>query len=183
LSRTTTSPATRLAVIVSLLCFVAGPTRAPAQTRADESDLKAAFVYNFAKFVRWPQGALAAGEDRLYVCVGDLDPFAEVLERRIQGLTAQSRTIEIQRWDVAREVESCNIVVFDATTAGELAQRREEFEDRHILTIAELEDFAAKGGIINFFRAGTNIRFTRAISPKMSPAWKSPISCDPLSES
>lgn len=145
--------------IAFLLCLVASGTFAAAQTRAKESNIKAAFVYNFAKFVYWPQEAFAGPGDRLYVCVSDTDPFGEVLQETIHGRTAQSRTIEVRRWEAGREVGPCNIVVFDSSTAIDFTDRRREFEEHHVLTVAELEDFAEHGGIINFIRAGSNVRF------------------------
>jgi len=51
----------------------------------DEYQVKAAFLYNFAKFVEWPPGTFANSSDPIGICIVGQNPFGSTLEDMVKG--------------------------------------------------------------------------------------------------
>jgi hypothetical protein len=67
-----------------LLLSAALPLRAQ-ETGFDEYQVKAAFLYNFAKFVEWPQGTFATPHDPIGICIVGQSPFGLALDDTVRG--------------------------------------------------------------------------------------------------
>src|SRR5258708_39561856 len=75
-----------------VLAMEVGPAEAP---RPGEYDVKAAFLYNFAKFVKWPEEQ-TLGPTFIIAVLGE-DPFRGILEKTLTGKTILERTVEVRR--------------------------------------------------------------------------------------
>lgn len=124
--------------------------------RADEYALKAAFLFNFLKYVEWPP---AAAGGSLEVCVAGQNPFGPVFFEIMRGETVKGRPVE------AREILSpdpaCD-VVFIPRTANIGAYLRAA-RDTPTLLVGETRDFLEQGGTINFVEDGSRLRFAIAV--------------------
>ena len=94
----------RLLAAAMLVPCSAQPDSAP-QTPT-EYQVKAAFLYNFAKFVEWP-AAPNEQKDPLAICVLGQDPFDGALERVTQGKAINDRRIVIRRTNDIAIARSC----------------------------------------------------------------------------
>jgi hypothetical protein len=96
----------RRALIVA--CFLALATAAAAQSaRAPEYEVKAAFLYNFAKFVEWPPRVFERASVPLRLCVLGHDPFGDSLSNLIQGKSISGRSIISMQVQSPTEARSC----------------------------------------------------------------------------
>jgi hypothetical protein len=140
------------AVIVALLT----PRAAlPADDKL-EYQVKAAFLFNFLKFVEWPAAAPAAGNDGPWV-IGILghDPFGGMLEETVRGKIVNGRPVEVRRYARAADVKDCNILFVgraESERGGAPAQPG-------LLTVGESSGFIKSGGIINFYLEDNRVRF------------------------
>lgn len=82
-----------------------------------EADIKAAFIYNFAKFVEWPEGTFTDSKDRLLLCTQGDTVLARKL-RLLAGREAQGRTIEVRPLTGAEATTGCHILL--TPSAGEV---------------------------------------------------------------
>jgi hypothetical protein len=139
---------TRLALT---LLAAAGATLA-AQDVALEYRVKAAYLYNFVRFVEWPA---AAEQGPLTICVVRPSPFGAVLADTVQGERVNGRTIVPRLVDTADA--DCHVVFVPAGSAPGPSLRA--VQDTPALTVGESPDFIRQGGIVNFVREGTNVRF------------------------
>src|SRR5947208_15186717 len=74
-----------------------------------EFEVKAAFLYNFAKFTEWPAGAFARPDSPFMFClIGD--PFGGAMEKAIQGETFNGRAVVIRRIGRGEDVLGCHVV-------------------------------------------------------------------------
>ena len=155
----------RVAAGVLLLVASGGgaamPLQAPAPTpgpvaRAPEHALKAAFLYNFALFVEWPE---EARKGPLLICVLGTDPFGAVLPATLRGKTANGRELRSAVVATAGEIAPCSVLYVPEAEGA--AQRRilDTLAGRPILTVGESEDFLDAGGIIRLFLDGGRLRF------------------------
>lgn len=143
----------RLGLFVLLL--LAG--NAGAQSR--EYQIKAAFLYNFAQFVNWPPGAFA--NTNTPFCIGVLgdDPFGGALDATIQDETVNNHKIIVERSQKVEDLKNCQMIFVSKSEKRRVREILSELDSRPILTVSEVDGFAARGGGINFYLAGTKVRF------------------------
>ncbi|HEY3330733.1 MAG TPA: YfiR family protein [Capsulimonadaceae bacterium] len=155
--RSLTMAAIGLAMIVlSHVCALAGP--------APEYQVKAAFLYNFAKFATFPPQALPADTATFTIAVLGDDPFGTTLDQTVQGKTIADRKIVVRRIDSADEAKHCQLLFVCASHKKEYASILSRLKGQNILTVGESEGFATKGGMINFYVEDNRVRFE--INPK-----------------
>lgn len=124
-----------------------------AQEPTLEYRVKAAYIFNFTKYVEWPRDAIGAGP--LAICVAGRNPFGTVLDDIVRGEEVDDRPVVVR---IILEPEpGCHVLFVPdgaATTAYLRAARTAP-----VLTIGETPDFLGLGGTVRFIREGTNIRF------------------------
>lgn len=155
-------PLTRLVLLGLLLVLavaggVSNAQTAPPLTR--EYQLKAAALYNFAKFIRWPPEVYANGDRALTFCVIGANPIVSTLERISEGKTIQNRKTAIKRAPTMDQVVSCHILFIGRSEQGSLSHILAILDNSSVLTVGETQDFARRGGIIEFFIANNKLRF------------------------
>ncbi len=133
--------------------------RSDAPEAPGEYQVKAAFLYNFAKFVEWPP---EPGERKgpLAICVIGQDPFEGSLERVTQGKTIDDRRIVIRR--VSEEIgpaRSCQVLFVSLSEAARMVDIVKGLRDSSVLTVSEIGRFCQSGGVIGFAMEGQRVRF------------------------
>ena len=123
-----------------------------------EYQIKAAFLYNFVKFVEWPDEALPDPSAPIALCVLGEDPFGVALES-INGKTVKGRQLVIKRFVGLQDLEVCRILFISSSEEGRLAQIFGSLKNSSILTVGEMERFIQLGGIISFTMESNKIRF------------------------
>ncbi len=122
-----------------------------------EYTVKAVFVYNFAKFVEWPPEAFETPETPLYLCVLGDDPFGDALES-IKGKVVQERNLLIRHLSKIEDLEECHILFISVSKKKQLPSILRKIKDLHILSVADMEGFARRGGIIGLLKEKNRIR-------------------------
>lgn len=132
-------------------------SRAPGQPVQNEYDVKAAFIYNFTKYIEWPPSALP-GNSPIVIGIVGRDPFGRSIDELLQGKTVSGRSFRLRRlsWD-DDEVANCHILFVSAGAFD--PARLAKLRGRPVLTIGESPGFTSKGGIINFVIEGGRVRF------------------------
>ncbi len=142
------------AIALSLLCF--SPT-AHAQPIA-ETDIKAAIIYNLARFSEWPPAILPNDESSFRLCVLAQDPMAETLQT-LSGKSLHGRPLDIQLIAERSEISNtCHLVFFSETISAELDFMA--IAQRGILTIGDGKDFLDMNGGIAIRRRGKKLGFS-----------------------
>ncbi len=133
------------------------PGTGAAQEVSLEYRVKAAYLFNFAKFVDWPD---TAGPGPLVICVAGRNVFGDVLDETLRGEAIGGRPVTARV--ILEPTPGCHIVFVPAGAAAAAYLRAAQ--DQPVLTVGESPDFLALGGIANFLLEGTNVRF------EMNPA-------------
>lgn len=147
------------APLAGALILIASPAASQETPKVSEYQVKAAFLYNFAKFVEWPDGTHSSADSPLRVGVLGKDPFGEILERTFKGRTAQGRSFSIARSDNPQDLLTCHIVFIRPPEEGTLIPLLKAFDGRPVLTVGEMEGFARSGGVINLYLQEKQVRF------------------------
>jgi len=124
-----------------------------------EYKVKAAFVYNFAEFIDWPEVAFADADAPFAIAVIGTDPFNGILEQVIAGKKIAGRQVVIKHFASTDDISSCQILFIPATEDDHLEQIIQRVQDRPILTIGETERFPWVGGCFRFYKEDNKIRF------------------------
>jgi hypothetical protein len=147
------------AVLASLPVMAWIPLRAqPPLQSLEEYQLKAAFLYNFAKFVDWPLPA-GDGKEPLVIVVLGRDPFGPVLKNTLWGKTIHNRPLVVRRVSRIEEVMPCHVLFIGNLERRRLRQALAAVEGAAVLTVSEVEDFLEQGGAVQFVPDGNKVRF------------------------
>jgi hypothetical protein len=115
----------------------------------DEYQVKAAFLYNFAKFVEWPAEAFKNAQDPITICVLGRDPFAGALDKAVSGKLVDGRPFVVRLQPDAVPVAGCQMA-FVSASERKFHAIVSDLKMRGTLTVGEIEGFAEDGGMINF---------------------------------
>ena len=146
--------------LLSLLLLRGGvPVDAQEDSQPTEYQIKAAFIFNFAKFVEWPAAVFPKPSSPLVVGVLGENPFHDALEKTIKNKTVDEHPVIIMQYRAASDATNCHILFISSSEKARLAQTLKQFNGRSVLTISEMPGFTDAGGMINFVLEGTKIRF------------------------
>jgi hypothetical protein len=123
-----------------------------------EPALKAAFVYNFAKFTEWPEDVLPASA-AFNACVLDDGPVADALERAVKGRLLSGRHISVQRVHVGGPLRTCHLLFVSGLKGPDVGTVVAAVRGAAVLTISDIDDFGRIGGIAHVFVENGTMRF------------------------
>lgn len=124
-----------------------------------EYQVKAAFLYNFAKFVEWPPGTFHDAAEPFTVGVLGQDPFGAELELIFKTNTVGGRRVVVKRAGGLEQLRHCQIVFVSASEKRRLPLIFKSFDHAGVLTIGDAEGFAGQGGVIGFRMDHSRVRF------------------------
>lgn len=136
---------------------LAGVRAAEQPRELDVYQVKAAFLYNFVKFVQWPPSTDTSGYLVIAV-IGD-DPFGDLIDRIVRGKTIQGRELVVRRLGGDAELRSCHIVFISPSEARRTPEIVARAQAAGVLTVGETPHFLRDGGVIRFFVEGQRVRF------------------------
>ena len=153
------TPALRLGVGVSIGLLIAATTLAAQGARPSEYQVKAAYLYNFGKFVALPQQASSSKTDTFNICILGQDPFGGVLDSALAGEIIGGKTAVAKRIMNLEEATSCQILFISSSESVRLDRILKALDRNAILTVSDMEKFSQRGGMIQFVSADNKIRF------------------------
>jgi len=131
-------------------------TSAMAQT-VDEYKVKAAFVFNFAKFIQWPTEAFKTPADPLMICVLGQEQMANSLQEAVSGKAIDGRPLVVRQVTIGQISNVCSILFVGSSAMKRF--RSSLKESAGLLTVGETPGFATEGGVICFKLEDGKIRF------------------------
>ena len=126
---------------------------------APENDLKAAFLYNFTKFVEWPTNAFTSTNAPIRFAVFADEEFGARLKLLLNEKKAHGRSFEVQTINNAQEAKNFHIVFVPGAESRRAVPVLEATNKRPVLTIGESDQFLELGGIISLFFAESQLAF------------------------
>jgi YfiR/HmsC-like len=146
-----------LAVAAASVLFWGEILRGDDTPAASEAQIKAVFVFNFAKYMEWPATAFPNATAPIVIGVVGRDPFGDYLQH-VEGKMAQGRPFVIKHLAADSDVSGCQILFISHSEATRMREILEKTKASPILTVGEDETFAQNGGIIRFVLKNGNVR-------------------------
>jgi hypothetical protein len=134
-------------LLVLLLALLLAPRALGHRTAADEYALKAAFLFNFTRFVEWPAHAFEGDASPFRICVFGTDPFRERLDA-LDMRTVGPRPIELQRPASDTTLRECHIAYLAADTPASVRAQARAATAPTTLTVSSDTTLLDEGGMI-----------------------------------
>lgn len=128
----------------------------PPTTR--EYSVKAAFLFNFAQFVEWPESAFGGPDAPFIIGILGEDPFGSYLDNLVRGEKIRGRPIAIRRYRNVEEAANSHILFISLSGSDRVESTLAALKNHSVLTVADLDNFARLGGIIRFVTENGKIR-------------------------
>jgi hypothetical protein len=145
--------------LLAVLCAARAATADP----PSEAAVKAAFVYNFAKFVEWP--AKSSAQNGLTLCIAGARPELAASLVELAGKSVQGHTLSVKNNVSPADLDVCHVLFLGSDARPLAGQARGR---AGLLTVSDMPGFAQSGGVIGLFSDGDRIRFE--INPRSAEA-------------
>ncbi|HET6228341.1 MAG TPA: YfiR family protein [Bacteroidia bacterium] len=143
-------------IIILLLTLLTPIVYAQPQTEAEELNLKAAFIYNFTRFIEWDDDIFP--NEFVIGIIGNSN-IDEPLEEIAQSHKAGNKKIKIKRFYSLDEIEKCNILFISKNVKISLDDVLLKPDLKKTLIIGEKESYAQLGAGINFVIIDKKLKF------------------------
>ena len=140
------------------VCLVA-PPNGYAQNFLPEYQVKAAYLFNFLKFVEWPADAFTDSLAPIVIGVVGDDPFGGALPEVVIGKTVQGRDLVIRKYHASENLRGASILFISASEKKRLPQILTSLRGASVLTVADMDGFLDEGGMIQFLFEDDRVRF------------------------
>jgi hypothetical protein len=145
-------------VILGCLLFpVVFVSSLPAGNVSKEYQVKAAFLYNFTKFVEWPAHCFSSPESPIVIGVVGADPFEGELAKIVRDRRVNGRPVSVVALRSPAEGRLVHVLFVPAGSDKRGATAQAGLAG--VLTVGETEGFAAAAGIVGFTTVEQKVRF------------------------
>jgi hypothetical protein len=149
-----------VAALCMLVCFASLSVVWAQSVPLGEYQLKAVFLYNFAKFIDWPASSFATPQSPFSFCVLGMDPFGGMLDATLSGKTVAGHPLTIERLKYKGDARHCQVVFVSSSEVRNYGDILDSLRGTSALVVGETGGFAASGGIIEFTVEDAHVRFT-----------------------
>ena len=147
---------TAIAITLGLLAVPVTRAQSPKPT---DYQVKAAYLYNFGRFVEWPSGVTNAKTSFFNICVLGQDPFGRALDATVAGEMIGNQSAVARRISSPEESSDCRIVFISSSEASRLNEIIDTLDKTAALTVSDIPQFLQRRGMIQFVLEGNRIRF------------------------
>jgi hypothetical protein len=139
-----------------ILLVVAG---AVAQPKPSEYDVKAAYLFNFGKFMRLSGAAAAQRHANFEICILGHDPIGHVLDDLTANETIDNRAVRVVRVTDAYAARECDVVFISPDEGEGIRADLTALGKSDVLTVSDAPEFLKAGGMVQFVTQGNHVRF------------------------
>ena len=148
----------RAKIIAATALLLVVPFRVAPALQKSEYALKSVFVYNFCRFIDWPDSAFASPNEPLIIGVIGDDPFGSLLNEAVEGEKYHNRPIRIDHFRTPADIKRCHLLFISHVGAGRLDPILAAVAGKNVLTVSETEDFLNRGGMITLTTEQNRVR-------------------------
>lgn len=128
-------------------------------TKPSEYDVKAAYLFNFSRFVEWPAKVTETSGDSFAICVLGRDPFGAALSATVARETIAGKSVVARQIGSPQDAENCRVLFISSSEDRRLKQILDVLGTASVLTVSDLPRFTERGGMVQFVLEGNRVRF------------------------
>lgn len=145
--------------ILLVLILLIPALRGRAQDAPSEYQVKAAYLFNFLKFVEWPENTFGDPLAPMVIGVVGDDPFGNALPQVVIGKTVQGRDVVVRIYRAGEDLRGAHILFISSSERKKLPAILSSLRGSGVLTVADMEGFLDLGGMIEFVPENNRVRF------------------------
>ena len=149
----------RLMVVASVWALAGVSILHSQQSKPAEYEVKAAYLYNFGRFVEWPAKVASDKSDSFRICVLGQDPFGRILDEALSGETIDGKHVVAKRITKSSEAVDCRILFISSSEEKRLNDTLMAIDKAGVLTVSDIPEFLQRGGMIQFVLDSNRVRF------------------------
>ncbi|MFK7898098.1 MAG: YfiR family protein [Myxococcota bacterium] len=124
-----------------------------------EDQVKAAFLFNFVRYVEWPEDVFEGKSSKVKICMLGAESFGGVVSQIVSGKSVGDRKVKVESIDSLDSANACHLLYLGEGAPVGLLGGMPELSEAPVFTVSDSEGFAERGGMANFFRADNKVRF------------------------
>jgi len=148
--------------LLATVCCASGPVAWPAAAQSSEPteyQVKAAFLFNFTKFVDWPESVFADAHAPIVLGIVGEDPFDGDLGQIVAGQMVKGRAISIRKYRFGEDLRHCQILFVGSSEQMHIPNILLSVQGASILTVSDVDQFADSGGVMQFVVEQSRVHF------------------------
>ena len=160
----------KMILILLTLCCMPLLHLNAASSSNKEYKVKAAFIYNFAKYVTWPESSFETQESKLVIGVVGKNPFGTALDKTLKGKKIHNREIQIKYFKKPQDITKTHILFVSNTEKGNVSKIASKVQGNSTLTISDMKNlinrsnfcifsFINNKGMLGFIKEKNRVRF------------------------
>jgi len=124
-----------------------------------ESQVKAAYLYNFAKFIAWPERSFGKADAPIKICVLEDTSFETTLREIVYSHTVDGHPVEVVHVTAVADAHRCHILFIPSLQDKQARALIEAIGNSGIVTVGETQGFLEEGGMIRFTLQEGKVKF------------------------
>jgi YfiR/HmsC-like len=148
----------RRVLLLALMVASFGVGKDAVAAERPEHEVKAAFLYNFGKYVRWPRNT-RSGDEAFVIGVLGTDPFGQALDDVVRGNRIDNKPVVIRRAAKLSELGACEVVFVGVSEEGNLEKVLAALTKAPVLTVGDMPQFVERGGMIGLTMVNRRVHF------------------------
>ena len=145
-------------IAIPWLCFAAAPAVCQVD-KPSEDQVKAAYLYNFGRYVKWPPIAATDQARSFTICVFNEDPFGATLDAVLSRQALNGKPVVIKRIAKPQDASGCRIAFIHVAQSDRLQDMLASLNQNSVLTVSDMPDFLHQGGMVQFVLHDERVRF------------------------
>lgn len=125
--------------------------------KAEEYDVKIAYIKNFFDFIKWPSDNSVSGQF-IFGIIG-ATPFSDQAEKLSSQIKIPEKKVLVRTIADLAQVKECHVLIIGNIDAEQLKEILSITGTLPILSISDTEGFAEIGVIINLFKVDNKVKF------------------------
>jgi hypothetical protein len=152
------TPGSGTAALIVMCALLNVPYLPGQTTKRTDHQVKAAYLYEFGKFVQWPARAGESKQDPFNICILGENPFGTALDS-LSGQTINGQGVVIRQISKTQDSEECRVLFVAASEEKHVSIILAALQKLPILTVSDMPHFLNRGGMIQFLMHDSKLRF------------------------
>lgn len=126
----------------------------PVAASKKEADVKAAYIFNFTKFISGYNFSSSQFNICLYGSVPNSSSYRELSGNNVSG-----KSIQVKSINSVGEASSCQLIYAPNVGGGTLTQLASVATSNRIVLVGDGRNFINQGGMVGLVKDGSNVKF------------------------
>ena len=124
-----------------------------------ETQIKAAYVFNFTKFTEWPASNSASEDTPIVIGVLGDDSFGKILAELTKGEVVRKHPLVVTNLNASDDLGACQVLFVRSSDKEQIPALLLKLKGTPVLTVADTDGFVDRGGMVNFITDQQKVKF------------------------